>query len=67
MPVRLNVTVQVSPGWIVPMGKVEPEANPCVQVPTIPPFEAISGNSSDQRQPNRNEKLVSTSVFIAVS
>lgn len=62
-----NITVQVFPGWIVPMGRIELEANPCVKVPIIHPFEAISANSSDQRQPNGNEKLVSTTVFIAVS
>lgn len=39
-----NITVQVSPGWIVPMGRIELEANPCVKVPTLHPFEAISGN-----------------------
>lgn len=62
-----NIAVQVSPGWIVPMGRIELEANPCVKVPTFHPFEAISGNSSDQRQPNGNEKLVSTCISVAVS
>lgn len=62
-----NVTVGVSPGWVVPMGRIELEANPCVKVPVTHPFEAISGKSSEQRQPNGNEKLVSTTVFIAVS
>lgn len=46
---------------------MEFEANPCVKVPTIHPFEAVGGNSSDQRQPNGKEKLVTISVFIAVS
>lgn len=47
--------------------KMELEANPCVKVLTVHLFEAVGGNSSDQRQPNGKEKLVSTSVFIAVS
>lgn len=62
-----HVTVWVSPGWMVPMGRIELEDNPCVKVPTVHPFEASSGNTSDQRQPNGNEELVSTSVFITVS
>lgn len=44
-----HVTVWVSPGWMVPMGRIELEDNPCVKMPTIRPFEASSGNTSDQR------------------
>lgn len=39
-----NITVQVSPGWMVPMGRIELEANPSVKVPPLHPFKAISGN-----------------------
>lgn len=62
-----TVAVQGSPGLMVPMGRTELEADPSVTVLAIHAFEAVSGNSSAQRQPNANEKLVSTSVFIAAS
>lgn len=46
---------------------MELEANPCIKVPTIHLLEAFGRNSSDQKQPNGKKKLVSISVFIAVS
>lgn len=52
-----TVAVQVSPSLMVPMGRTELEANPFVKVLAI----HACGNSSDQRQPNANEKLLLSS------